>query len=739
MTNQTPAPAGTIIVLSPSLDRVGRIEAKGFDGFTERHHFTLPTIQYGPVTGVADILSDPASHVMVVMDHGLPNRGQLALGEQVLGRGKRFYVCWPNENAVELVDAERLVSLKRHRYVYALAYRLDALLVRLGIRKRKSDREVDFAKTVVSLLGDEAKSLEAHLKDGLKKLDRSAKDTGTAIETQKGIIAAKLADAQKALGGTDSGPAGAAVAASISALGALDTAAATLRGETTKVSTFLADGLPVLERIRGQSGEAVGSLDRIADHMRKPAAEIVADTNRPADLASIYSFLREIADDPRPAPFVPPFIPEATNRLPGTGLYLRLDFWVPLVSGGSYGHTCYQAQALAETTQDFLCVVANRFDMLDEMGLRQVVVPGQNMIQTEANILGMNMHYRDRLGVMFEAVKPAYIVERAVLGSAVGAWASRTFGIPYIVEYNGSEISMKRSFAGQGYEHENLLLLAEDAAFRQATMISVISDHVAADVARRRIPESKIVVNPNAVDLNAYCPATPAERKALRADLGFADEHKVVGFIGTFGGWHGIDVLSAALPLIARADPSIRFLLIGDGNMKNMVHDAIAKHKLADRVVDAGRVPQARGAELLKACDILVSPHSRNMVDSPFFGSPTKLFEYMAMGVGIVASDLEQIAHVMSPALRVRDFAGGLPKITDQRAIMCQPGDVDDFVAGVLTLARHPEISAALGRNARTAAERYYTWRQHVRNLWLAMSGKALEGYTVDRSIGTNG
>ena len=58
-----------------------------------------------------------------------------------------------------------------------------------------------------------------------------------------------------------------------------------------------------------------------------------------------------------------------------------------------------------------------------------------------------------------------------------------------------------------------------------------------------------------------------------------------------------------------------------------------------------------KGARLLKACDIYVSPHSAHMIDSKFFGSPTKVFEYMAIGGGIVASDLEQIGQVLSPSL----------------------------------------------------------------------------------------
>jgi glycosyltransferase involved in cell wall biosynthesis len=329
-------------------------------------------------------------------------------------------------------------------------------------------------------------------------------------------------------------------------------------------------------------------------------------------------------------------------------------------------------------------------------------------------------------------VRPAFIFERAVLGNVVGAWASQRFSIPYIVEYNGSEISMKRSFAGSSYQHEDMLQLAEEVAFRQATLVSVVSEHVASDVEKRGVPRERIFVNPNAVDLDAYRPPTPLERQSIRAELGFSDADRVVGFIGTFGGWHGIDVLAAALPEIMSVAPSVRMLLIGDGNLKQLVSKAVVEHGLADRVVDAGRVEQTRGAELLKACDVLVSPHSSHMIDSPFFGSPTKLFEYMAMGTGIVASDLEQIGKVLAPALKVSEAALDSITVRDERAILCRPGSVEEFVAGVRALVLRPELAHALGRNARQAAERYYSWDQHVRNLWLHLLGRSPEGYATD-------
>src|SRR4029077_19551946 len=190
------------------------------------------------------------------------------------------------------------------------------------------------------------------------------------------------------------------------------------------------------------------------------------------------------------------------------------------------------------------------------------------------------------------------------------------------------------------------------------------------------------------------------------------------------GGWHGVDVLAAALPTILARAPDARFLLIGDGNYKHLVDEVVARDGLAAKVRSVGRVAQMEGARLLRACDLFLPPHSTHMVDSKFFGSPTKIFEYMALGGGIVASDLEQIGQVLSPALTPGDAARGAT-VSRERAVLCAPGDVNEFVEAVVALVERPERAAALGRNARQAAADHYSWTRHVANLWVYLSGDA--------------
>jgi len=308
---------------------------------------------------------------------------------------------------------------------------------------------------------------------------------------------------------------------------------------------------------------------------------------------------------------------------------------------------------------------------------------------------------------------------------------SAEFGVPYILEYNGSEISMRRSFEGTGYVYEAEYLEAEAFAFEQATLISVVSAEIRQGLIARGIDPAKIIVNPNGVDLTAYTPANATTKQKTRDALGFTPTDRVVGFTGTFGGWHGIDVLADAIPRICQASPRAKFLLIGDGSFKTMVDRAVAEHSLGDRVISTGRVSQVEGARLLRACDVYVSPHSTHMVDSKFFGSPTKIFEYMALGGGIVASDLEQIGQVLSPGLTPQE-ASLAPTVADQRAVLCRPGDVDAFVLGVLALVDHPELSDNLGRNARQAARDHYSWTRHVAKLWQFLDSPTAADLTPD-------
>lgn len=418
----------------------------------------------------------------------------------------------------------------------------------------------------------------------------------------------------------------------------------------------------------------------------------------------------------------------------GRGLYIRLDYWAKIKGGGSYGHTCYQAKALNNaSTEGLIAVTASEFALLKDLGIHQVVIPARSEFADEFTLVENGAAYQPVIDGLLALYKPAYVFERLVLGNASVARACKRLSIPYIAEFNGSELTMSREFGGREMNNAETLQAIETENFQLADVISVVSQPVKDEVVALGISPDKILVNPNGVDLEAYHPLPDDDRTKLRAELGFGPDDVVLGFCGTFGGWHGIEVLAEAMPRIAAARPNAKFLLIGGGNFKHIVTEAVVGSGIADRVVDVGMVPQQDAARLLSACDVFLSPHSRNMGSKPFFGSPTKLFEYMAYGAGIVCSDLVQLGEVMRPALMLSDKDGARRK--DARSVLIRPASVDDLVDASVWLIDEPALRAHLGANALKAAHDYYSWDVHVQALWAFALGREPGGYNKDRTI----
>jgi len=274
--------------------------------------------------------------------------------------------------------------------------------------------------------------------------------------------------------------------------------------------------------------------------------------------------------------------------------------------------------------------------------------------------------------------------------------------VPFVLEYNGSEIWMSRHW-GTPLEHEALSARIEHANLTVADLIVVVSLAMRDELVGRGVPARKILVNPNGVEPDRYSPAV--DGTAVRRAHGLEGK-TVIGFIGTFGPWHGAEVLARAFGrLIAMAPAyrsSVRLLMIGDGVRMDEVTRALEEGDVGDMAVLTGVVPQEEGPQYLAACDILASPHVPNADGTPFFGSPTKLFEYMAMAKGIVASDLDQIGEILEHG---------------RAAKMVVPGDVDSLANGLRALVEDPETRAALGAEARRLAVQRHTWRAHTERI----------------------
>ncbi len=189
----------------------------------------------------------------------------------------------------------------------------------------------------------------------------------------------------------------------------------------------------------------------------------------------------------------------------------------------------------------------------------------------------------------------------------------------------------------------------------------------------------------------------------MRRRFGINAGEIVIGFIGTFSIWHGLRTLVEGFASLANRTAELpaplRLLLIGDGPLFAQVREQVGKLELGDRIVLTGRIAHETAAQHLAAADILCAPHVGNADGSEFFGSPTKLFEYMAMGRAIVASRLGQIGEVLE---------------AERTALLVPPGDAAALSGALARLAGDAALRARLGAAAREEAVRRHQWTDRV-------------------------
>lgn len=176
----------------------------------------------------------------------------------------------------------------------------------------------------------------------------------------------------------------------------------------------------------------------------------------------------------------------------------------------------------------------------------------------------------------------------------------------------------------------------ETWAVRRADAVAVISEGLRGDLVARGIDAAKIMVSPNGVDLGLFGDPPPRD-DALAASLGL-DGADVVGFIGSFYDYEGLDDLIAAMPALVAARPAARLVLVGGGPMEAALRAQAAASPVADAIRFVGRVPHAEVERYYGVVDILAYPRKRMRLTD--LVTPLKPLEAMAQGRLVAASDV---------------------------------------------------------------------------------------------------
>lgn len=311
------------------------------------------------------------------------------------------------------------------------------------------------------------------------------------------------------------------------------------------------------------------------------------------------------------------------------------------------------------------------------------------------------MHQLERrLQAVIEEVHPHVLhVHSPVLNAWPVLRLGKRLGIPVVYEVRAfwEDAAVDHGTTTEGSLRYRLTRWFETWALRRANHVFTICEGLRSDIVARGIAASKVTVIANAVDIELFEPGG-APDVALKASLGLQGA-SVIGFIGSFYAYEGLDLLLDALPKILLKRPDVRVLLVGGGPQDAALQAQVLRMGLADKVVFAGRVPHAQVQRYYDVLDVLVYPrHAMRLTE---LVTPLKPLEAMAQGRVLVASDVgghkELIRH-------------------GQTGMLFKAGSADALGEAVVNLLAAPAGWSALRQAGRRFVEEERSWTASVSN-----------------------
>jgi len=312
---------------------------------------------------------------------------------------------------------------------------------------------------------------------------------------------------------------------------------------------------------------------------------------------------------------------------------------------------------------------------------------GYEAVQMGYNLLGIPM-------LLFRLLtrRTDFIYERYSLFNFTGVAAAALFRIPIVLEVN-SPFALEQARDGD-IRSPRFATWTERVICNAATKVVVVSTPLRKILTDEGIRADKLVVMPNGVNRERFTvdPGSAALRTKLRLD-----SRIVIGFVGWFRNWHGLDMLLQAFGNAKLGERGASLLLIGDGPFMPVLREYVSTHKLEDWVVFTGPLPHEQVPAYLGLFDIAVQPAANE------YCCPMKILEYMGMGKAIVAPRQENIEELVDDG---------------REAILFTRGDAESLSTALCRMVSDPEAVRVMGRRAlESIGQREYLWTANARKV----------------------
>ena len=325
--------------------------------------------------------------------------------------------------------------------------------------------------------------------------------------------------------------------------------------------------------------------------------------------------------------------------------------------------------------------------------------------------LALMKQLEKRLEEVAREIRPDIIhAHSPVLNALPAIKVARKLCIPVVYEIRAfwEDAAVDHGSTSEGSLRYRATRRLETRAIRLVDHVFTICEGLRADIVARGIPADKVTVIPNAVNVDSFQLANPPDPQ-LQEKWGLTGK-TVVGFIGSFYAYEGLDLLLNALPELIRQRPDVRLLLVGGGPQETNLRKQAESLGLGDHVIFTGRVPHNEVARYYDLINVLAYPrHPMRLTE---LVTPLKPLEAMAQGQLFVASDV-----------------GGHKELIEHNktGILFKAGDCAALTNAMLTLLNEKQRWPDIKANGRHFVESVRNWRNSVANYippYAALTGK---------------
>lgn len=271
----------------------------------------------------------------------------------------------------------------------------------------------------------------------------------------------------------------------------------------------------------------------------------------------------------------------------------------------------------------------------------------------------------------------------------------RLFKVPSVQEVNGIMADEAKTQHVGGSLFHRVIDTIERFNMPKADRIIVVTAKLK-DVLHRdyHVTEEKIVVVWNGANTDLF---KPMDSRHARGELGLGEDSSYVSYIGSLSQWQGVEYLIESAPLVLSKCGNTRFLVVGDGVLKEELVALAKQTGVSDRLIFTGFVPYDRVPLYINAGDVCVLPKK------PLRGgySPLKLCEYMACEKPVVATR-----------------TSGFEILEENDAgLLINPEDAQEFANAIIRLLEAPDLGKKMGENGRRYVVKERSWESVARKV----------------------